>query len=142
MHATVLTYAVASLIVVAPTLAPVLAQDSAAAVPVATQPAAVRSPSVGSDTIRFGGRTIEAGDTVAGPVVVTAGDLLVRGVIRGTAITIAGDILVEAGGTITGDAIAVLGGVTLQQGTVGGTAGRYTVSFPWRLPRGAIRLTP
>ena len=90
MRATVMTFAVASLIVVAPTLAPVFAQDSAAAVPVATQPVAVRSPSVGSDTIRFGGRTIEAGDTVAGPVVVTAGDLRVRGVIRGTAITIAG----------------------------------------------------
>jgi hypothetical protein len=53
MRATVMTFAVASLIVVAPTLAPVLAQDSAAAVPVATQPAAVQSPSVGSDTIRF-----------------------------------------------------------------------------------------
>ena len=132
MRATVMTFAVASLIVVAPTLAPVFAQDSAAAVPVATQPTAVRSPSVGSDTIRFGGRTIEAGDTVAGPVVVTAGDLRVRGVIRGTAVTIAGDILVEDGGAITGDAIAVLGGVTLQQGTVGGTAGKYAVSFPWQ----------
>ena len=45
-----------------------------------------------------------------------------RGVIRGTAVAIAGDILVEDGGTITGDAIAVLGGVITQRtGAVAGT---------------------
>ena len=105
MRATVMTFAVASLIVV--TSSGAIAQDSVTSVAVATQAAPA---AVGSDTIRFGGRIIEAGDTVNGPVVVAAGDLRVRGVIRGTAVAIAGDIIVENGGTITGDAIAVLGG--------------------------------
>ena len=128
MRATVLTYAVASLIVVAPT-ALAFAQDSAAAVSAATQQNP--TPRVGSDTIRFGGRTIAAGDTVNGPVLAAAGDLRVRGVIRGTAVAIAGDIIVEDGGSITGDAIAVLGDVVTVRGTVGGTARNFSRSFAW-----------
>jgi hypothetical protein len=128
MRATVLTYAVASLIVVAPK-APAHAQETATAVPAATRqnPA----PTVSSDTIRFGGRTIEAGDTVTGPVVAAAGDLRVRGVIRGTAVAVVGDIFVEEGGTITGDAIAILGNVVTIRGSVGGTARNFSRSFQW-----------
>ena len=127
MRATVMTFAVASLIVVASSGA--IAQDSATSVAVATQ---VAPAAVGSDTIRFGGRTIQAGDTVNGPVVVAAGDLRVRGVIRGTAVAIAGDIFVEAGGTITGDAIAVLGGVSaMRQGAIAGTSRTFQGAFPW-----------
>lgn len=128
MRATVLTYAVASLIVVAPEV-PALAQDTATAVSAATQQN--QAPAVGSDTIRFGGRTIEAGDTVTGPVLAAAGDLRVRGVIRGTAIAIAGDIIIENGGAITGDAIAILGDVVNVRGTVGGAARTFSRSFAW-----------
>ena len=128
MRATVLGYAVASLIVVAPKVH-AHAQDTATAVSAATQQN--QQPTVGSDTIRFGGRTIAAGDTVTGPVLAAAGDLRVRGVIRGTAIAIAGDIIVENGGAITGDAIAILGNVVTVRGTVGGTARAFSRSFAW-----------
>jgi hypothetical protein len=130
MHATVLTYAVASLIVVAQS-APVLSQEPTATTSAATQQASAPTPRVGSDTIRFGGRTIAAGDTVTGPVLAAAGDLRVRGVIRGTAVAVAGDIIVENGGTITGDAIAILGNVVTVQGTVGGASRNYSRSFSW-----------
>jgi len=128
MRATVLTFAVASLTVVAP-ITPAFAQETATAVPAATQQNP--SPSVGSDTIRFGGRMIEAGDTVNGPVLAAAGDLRVRGVIRGTAIAIAGDIFLEEGGSITGDAIAILGSVVTIRGSVGGTSRNFSRSFGW-----------
>jgi hypothetical protein len=128
MRATVMIYAVASLIVVAPTVQ-AFAQDTATAVSAATQQNTPRA--AGSDTIRFGGRTIEAGDTVTGPVLAAAGDLRVRGVIRGTAVAIAGDIIIEEGGSITGDAIAVLGSVVTIRGTVGGTARTFSRSFGW-----------
>jgi hypothetical protein len=130
MHATVLTYAVASLIVVAQG-APVLSQEPTATTSAATQQASTPAPSVGSDTIRFGGRTIAAGDTVNGPVLAAAGDLRVRGVIRGTAVAVAGDIIVENGGVITGDAIAILGNVVTVGGTVGGASRNYSRSFSW-----------
>ena len=125
MRATVMIFAVASLITVASSRG-AIAQDTATAVTVATQTAPV-----GSDTVRFGGRTIEAGDTVTGPVVVAAGDLHVRGTIRGTAVAVAGDILVEPGGSITGDAIAVLGSVINERGVIAGTARAFTGSFSW-----------
>ncbi len=128
MRATVLIHAVASLIVVAPNVQ-AFAQDTAAAVSAATQENT--SPRAGSDTIRFGGRTIQAGDTVAGPVLTAAGDLRVRGVINGTAVAIAGDIVIEDGGSITGDAIAVLGSVVTVRGTIGGTARTFSRSFSW-----------
>ena len=128
MRATVLTYAVASLIVAPGALAS--AQDSAAAVTAATQQTPT-PPRVASDTIRFGGRTIAAGDTVDGPVLAAAGDLHVRGVVRGTAVAIAGDIIIEEGGSVTGDAIAILGNVVTVRGTVGGSARNFSRSFGW-----------
>lgn len=131
MRATVIAHAVASLIVVAHPQAPVAAQDTATAVSAATPNTLAQSPAVGSDTIRFGGRTIPAGDTVNGPVLAAAGDLRVRGVIRGTAVAIAGDIIVEAGGAVTGDAIAILGSVVAPQGAVGGAARTFSRSIGW-----------
>ena len=128
MRATVLACAVASLIVVRPN-ALAFAQDTATTVSAATQ--STQSPAVGSDTIRFGGRTIQAGDTVNGPVLAAAGDLRVKGVIRGTAVAVAGDIIIEDGGSITGDAIAILGNVITVRGTVGGAARNFSRSFSW-----------
>jgi hypothetical protein len=126
VRATVMTFAVASLIVVATRGA--IAQDTATSVTVATQ---ATPTAIGSDTVRFGGRVIEAGDTVSGPVVVAAGDLRVRGVIRGTAVAIAGDIVVEDGGSVTGDAIAVLGNIVNERGVIGGTPRTFSGSFSW-----------
>ncbi len=73
-----------------------------------------------ADSLTLGGRVIPAGTTVEGPVVVAGGDLEVRGTIQGTAVAIAGDVVVHSGGRVTGDAIAAFGDVTLDGGTVGG----------------------
>lgn len=124
MRATVLQYAVASLVVMSP--AP--AMGASLTITFATsqsQADAVR------DTIRLGGRTIAAGDSVAGPVLVAAGDLRVRGTVVGTAVSLLGDIIVEDGGRITGDAIAVLGSVVAASGAVGGTGRSFEGSFRW-----------
>ncbi len=73
-----------------------------------------------ADSLTLGGRLIPAGTTVEGPVVVAGGDLDVRGTIKGTAVAIAGDVVVHSGGRITGDAIAAFGDVTLDGGTIDG----------------------
>jgi hypothetical protein len=72
------------------------------------------------DSLTLGGRVIPAGTTVDGPIVVAGGDLVVRGTINGSAVAIAGDIDVLAGGKITGDAIAAFGSVYVNGGTVVG----------------------
>ncbi len=127
MRATVPLFAVA-LIVVAPN-APAHAQEPGTTVQTAT---AQNQPAVGSDTIRFGDRTIAVNDTVNGPVLTAGGDLIVRGVVRGTAVSVAGNVVVERGGAITGDAIAILGNVYNNNGgSVAGTTRTFTRSFSW-----------
>ena len=80
------------------------------------------------DSLTIGGRVIPAGTTVDGPVVVAGGNLEVRGTVRGTAVAIAGDVVVRRGGTITGDAIAAFGDVS-SEGTIGGRAKPFTGTF-------------
>jgi hypothetical protein len=131
MRATVLGVAVASLVVVNR----LSSQESA---PRATSGGSEQvrglAPDTGrlrsvADTIRFGDRVIAAGDSVRGPVVVAAGDLRVRGTIVGNAVAVAGDIIVEAGGHITGDAIAILGGVRTVGGTIAGAERSFSKTF-------------
>ena len=131
MRATVPLIAVASLIVVAPS--PAQAASWSIVIPTAGQdaPSPPQGAAASPDTLRLGGRVIAAGDTVAGPVLVAAGDLRVRGTVRGTALAIAGDIIVEQGGSVTGDAIAVLGSVVAGPGAVAGTARNFAGSFRW-----------
>jgi hypothetical protein len=81
-------------------------------------PQAVPLPAL-SD-IAMGGRTIAAGARVAGPVAVAGGPLHVFGTIDGDAIAVGSDVIVHAGGAITGNAVTALGTVTLEGGTVGG----------------------
>lgn len=87
-------------------------QSAAARVPATARPAA--------DSLVLGGRTIAAGTTVRGPVVVAGGDLVVLGNIEGSAVAIAGDVDVRDGGKISGDAIAAFGEVHAPAGTIGG----------------------
>ena len=63
---------------------------------------------------------IPAGDSVAGDVARLGGPLDVHGTIAGSAVVYGGDIVVHPGGSIGGDAVAVLGRVRLAGGTVGG----------------------
>ncbi len=88
---------------------------------------------VGSDTIGFGGRVIQAGDSVQGPVVVALGDLRVRGTVIGTAVVIAGDLIVEDGGRVTGDAIAAFGAVRAPSGAVAGVQRSISATLGSRL---------
>jgi hypothetical protein len=129
MRATVLGAAVASLWA-ATSLS---GQETAAAIASAGQDtgrtadtAAVASA---IDTLRFGGRTISAGDTVAGPILVVGGNLRVRGMIQGSAVAIAGDVIVEQGGHVTGDVITALGSVRQTGGVIGGRARSFDREF-------------
>ena len=101
MPATVFGVAVASLVAVCSLSAqgstPAAADAGQAQARTATDSTAASQVKV--DTIGFGGRTIAAGDTVRGTVVVAAGDLHVAGTILGNAITIAGDVVVDRGGS-------------------------------------------
>jgi hypothetical protein len=131
MRATVLGITVASLWAAAS----LPGQETAAAMASAGQDTGraadtAAAASVGTvDTLRFGGRTIAVGDTVAGPVLVVGGDLRVRGTIQGSAVAIAGDVIVEAGGRVTGDVIAALGHVRQQGGAIGGRARSFDREF-------------
>jgi hypothetical protein len=81
-----------------------------------------------ADSLTFGGRVVPAGTTVAGPVVVAGGDLRVLGTIEGSAIAIAGDVIIGAEGRVTGDAIAAFGSVR-NDGQVAGKLRNYTGTF-------------
>ncbi|HVT37795.1 MAG TPA: hypothetical protein VHE78_02000 [Gemmatimonadaceae bacterium] len=70
----------------------------------------------------FGDMTVLAGTTKKGPVAIADGTLYVRGVLDGDAVTYRGDIILYPGGSVSGNAIAILGRVTLEGGHVVGDA--------------------
>ena len=74
----------------------------------------------GSEAFHFGDETIAAGTRIAGPVAVASGTLHVRGIVDGDAVTYRGDVVVHQGGEVRGNAIALLGKVTLDGGVVSG----------------------
>jgi hypothetical protein len=135
MPATVFGVAVASLVAVCALSAqgstPAAANAGQAQARAATD--STVAPNVTVDTIGFGGRTIAPGDTIRGTVVVAAGDLRVRGTIFGNAIAIAGDVVVDSGGSVAGDAIAIFGSVMTDGGVVGGERRSIAGSFGSRL---------
>ncbi len=92
---------------------------TAAVAVVLTSFAGVGFAQTSSDSLTLGGRVIDTGETVQGPVVVAGGNLVVRGTIQGSAIAIAGDVIVDSSGRVTGDAIAAFGSVN-NRGAVGG----------------------
>lgn len=132
MRATVFGAAVASLVFAGQLSGQESPRDTGAARAVLQQRVDSVKRGVVADTIQFGDREIPAGTTVEGPVVVSIGDLRVRGTINGTAVVIVGDIDVAPGGRITGDAIAAFGSIVApmgavagQQRTISGTFSRY-----------------
>ena len=70
--------------------------------------------------IPSGPRVVAAGDTVQGPIAARGGPIEVRGVVLGDVVAYEGDVLIQPGGLVTGDAVAVLGRVRLMGGTVSG----------------------
>ena len=84
----------------------------------ARDPLAVQLPP--ADSFRLGGLTIAAGERFQGRAAAAYGDLVVNGTIVGDAIAVDGDIIVQKGGRITGDALAIRGRVRQAGGLVDG----------------------
>ena len=81
-------------------------------------PEAIALPA--TDKVAMGGRSVAAGTQVDGPVAVAGGPLHIFGTVNGDALAIGSDIIVHPGGRVTGNAVSVLGKVTLLGGSVGG----------------------
>ncbi|HXN76559.1 MAG TPA: hypothetical protein VN876_07980 [Gemmatimonadaceae bacterium] len=86
-----------------------------------------------------GDLTIPAGTTTSGSVLVVRGNLDVYGNVDGAATAILGDVVVHEGGRVRGGAVALLGHVRNEGGSilgvikdVGATHNRSTVSFGGR----------
>ena len=75
-------------------------------------------PDIGE--VPAGPRLVAAGDTLQGPIAARGGPIEIRGVVLGDVVAYEGDVLVQPGGMVTGDAVAVLGRVRLLGGTVQG----------------------
>lgn len=101
----------------------------------------------GRADVRFGGYSryaqgdlvIPAGTTTSGSVLVVRGNLDVYGNVDGAATAILGDVIVHEGGRVRGGAVALLGHVRNEGGSilgvikdVGATHNRSTVSFGGR----------
>jgi hypothetical protein len=83
-----------------------------------------------ADSFLIGGRTVSAGETVRGVIAVARGPLEVRGRVEGNALALHGDIVVQPGGVITGDAVAIGGHVRARGGIVGGDIKSVSGLFP------------
>ena len=75
-------------------------------------------PSV--DRFSWGDLTIPSGATVDGPVAAAHGTVNVRGLVNGDVFAVGGDVVVHAGGEVTGSALALQGRVIIDGGRVGG----------------------
>lgn len=84
----------------------------------AHDPLAVQLPP--ADSFQLGGRTIAAGERFPGRAAAAYGDLVVIGTVLGDAIAVDGDIVVQRGGHITGDALAIRGRIRQAGGIVDG----------------------
>jgi hypothetical protein len=94
--------------------------------------------------VRTGDLVIPAGSTTSGSVLVLRGNLDVYGNVDGAATAILGDVIVHEGGRVRGGAVALMGHVRNEGGSilgvikdVGPTHNRSTVSFGGR-PRTTI----
>lgn len=79
--------------------------------------------------VEWGQGSVAPGDTVRGDLVTFFGDTEVRGVVLGDAVALFGDLTVQDGAYVQGDAVSVGGTVRVRGGEVGGNivtaAGRH-----------------
>ena len=61
------------------------------------RPAPSQTGERATDSLTFGSREVPAGSVVSGPVVVAGGNLTVNGTIQGSAVAIAGDVVIDNG---------------------------------------------
>ena len=94
--------------------------------------------------VRTGDMVVPAGSTTSGSVMVIRGNLDVYGNVDGAATAILGDVIVHEGGRVRGGAVALMGHVRNEGGSilgvikdVGPTHNRSTVSFGGR-PRTTV----
>ena len=94
--------------------------------------------------VKTGDLVVPAGTTTSGGVMVVRGNLDVYGNVDGAATAIAGDVIVHEGGRVRGGAVALMGHVRNEGGSilgvikdVGTTHNRSTVSFGGR-PRTTV----
>ena len=92
------------------------------------------------DSFSVGPRAITATTPTSGRVAVADGSLDVSGRLDGSAYVINGDIVVHAGGVITGDAVSIGGRVLIDGGRVDGE--RVTLSAPATEPVPAAQSAP
>lgn len=71
------------------------------------------------------GHQVVPANTTVGSVVAVGGNLDVYGTIDGNAATIRGDVIVHRGGRVTGKAVAVMGKVRNDGGSIGGQVKQY-----------------
>jgi len=90
-----------------------------------------------ADSVAGGARTIPAGTTANGTVV-ARGPVVVAGTVNGSVVSLAGDVTVQRGATVTGDALSV-GGQVRADGTVLGEM-RSMSTLPTLLAAGAPAL--
>jgi hypothetical protein len=90
-----------------------------------------------ADSIASGARSIPAGTTVNGTVL-ARGPIVVAGQVNGSVVSLAGDVTVERGGVVTGNALAV-GGQVKADGVVQGEL-RSMSSLPTLLAASAPAL--
>ena len=70
--------------------------------------------------ITRGARSVPAGTQVSGPIATSGGPLDVYGTVTGDAIAVGGDVVVHAGGRVTGNALSAFGHVRLDGGSIDG----------------------
>ena len=68
--------------------------------------------------MEWGKGQIAPGDTIHGDLVNLFGDVDVRGVVLGDAVTLLGDLTVHENAIVEGDAVSVLGDLTLKNGSI------------------------
>lgn len=91
---------------------------SGGATPAATGDSAMHA--VSGDAIHRGALTVHPGERVMGDLVTVGGDLTVRGEVTGNVVAIFGDVVLPAGGTVRGDAVAIGGTVRRGGGHLSG----------------------
>jgi hypothetical protein len=84
----------------------------------------ITSQMAGRADVGRGNRVVPANTTV-GSVVAVGGNLDVYGTVAGNAASIRGDVIVHRGGRVTGKAVALMGSVRNEGGSIGGPVKQY-----------------
>lgn len=86
-----------------------------------------------SSTIRFTGRVdIPAGRVITGDVAVLGGPVTIAGAVRGDLVVVNGNLIIENGGSVSGDVTVLGGSAHAAQADIGGRLTVYDENLPYR----------